>query len=103
MIVYSLIVLAAAVACAVLGRSIRKGNAELINCYRPERVKDKPVYCKKMGSAMYFMAAAMAFSAVINLFGETFAMVAVGVLFVGQIGSIACLVHVQKKYGGGFF
>ena len=42
MIVYSLIVLAAAVACAVLGRSIHKGNATLINCYRPERVKDKP-------------------------------------------------------------
>lgn len=103
MIVYSLIVLAAAVACAVLGRSIQKGNATLINCYRPERVKDKPVYCKKMGSAMYFMAAAMAISAVINLIGETFAMAAVGMLFVGQIGSIARLVHVQKKYGGGFF
>ena len=103
MILYSVIVFAAAVSILVLGRCIAKGNTNLINCYHPERVKDKNLYCKKMGRAMSAMGVSMLVSSVVGLLGESFAIVAVVVLFVGETGGVTLLLRAQKKYGGGVF
>ena len=103
MIVYTVIMFASAAAFVVLGRCIAKGNANLINCYHPDRVKDKPLYCRKMGRAMYIMGVTMALSGVLGLFGETQTPLAVGELFLGEACGIVRLFYVQKKYGGGVF
>ena len=105
MIIYSSIMFAAAVVLAVFAVCIAKGNANLINSYRPERVKDKTVYCRKMGRVLLVMASVMAISGLIGLLGEatSVALAAVGVLIVGQICAIAGLLYTQKKYGGGIF
>ena len=103
MLVYSIVMFAAAAACVLLGSAIAKGNANLINGYRSERVTDKAVYCRKMGRAMLLLGAVLLLSGVIGLFGETFAMIAVGELLVGETLGIVYLFSVQKKYGGGIF
>lgn len=103
MIIYAVLMFASAIAFAILGVCIVRGNANLINCYRPERVKDKPLYCRKLGTAMLFMAAVMTVSGVVGLLGEWAAVAAVAVLMVGLTCGIVWLFSVQKKYGGGIF
>ena len=53
MIVYSVMMFVVAAALIVFGVLIAKGNANLINCYREERVKDKNLYCKKISQALF--------------------------------------------------
>ena len=105
MIIYSVIVLVVATALIVFGVLIAKGNTNLINCYREERVKDKALYCKKISQALWIMATVLVVSGVIGLLGETdfIALAAVGVLIVGIICGLSRLFYVQKKYGGGVF
>lgn len=105
MIVYSLIMFAVAIALAVFAILISRGNVNVINCYREDRVSDKPLYCKKMSRALWTMAAVILTSGIIGLLSdtETIALCAVGVLVVGTIGAVCNLFRVQKKYGGGVF
>ena len=105
MIVFSLILFAAAIALAVFAILISKGNVNVINCYHEDRVSDKLLYCKKMSQALWVMAAVMIVSGIIGLLGDTekIALCAVGVLVIGTIGAVCNLFHVQKKYGGGVF
>ena len=105
MIVYSVIMFAAAALFAVFAILITKGNTSLINCYRGERVKDKPSYCKKIGQSLFIMALAMLVSGIISLFNaaETVILIALCVLIAGVLVGIVRLFHVQKKYGGGIF
>lgn len=105
MIVYSVIMFAAAALFALFAILIAKGNASLINCYREERVKDKQTYCKKIGQSLFIMAASLLVSGVISLFSEAKPVVlsALGVLIVGTVLGVVRLFQVQKKYGGGVF
>lgn len=105
MIIYSVIMLGCAALFAVFAILITKGNASLINCYREERVKDKPTYCKKIGQSLLVMAATMLVSGIISMFSpaESVVLIALGVLIVGVLVGIVRLFHVQKKYGGGIF
>lgn len=105
MIVYSVIMFAATALFIVFAILITKGNTSLINCYREERVKDKPTYCKKIGQSLFIMAAAMLVSGIVSLCSaaETVILIALGVLIAGVLIGIARLFHVQKKYGGGIF
>ena len=105
MIVYSVIMFAAAALFALFAILIAKGNTSLINCYREERVKDKPTYCKKIGQSLFIMAATMLISGIISLLSdtETVILIALGVLIAGVLVGIVRLFHVQKKYGGGIF
>jgi len=105
MIVYSVIMFAATALFIVFAILITKGNASLINCYREERVKDKPTYCKKIGQSLFIMAAAMLVSGIVSLCSaaETVILIALGVLIAGVLIGIVRLFHVQKKYGGGIF
>lgn len=105
MIVYSVIMFVAAAIFAVFAMLITKGNASLINCYREDRVKDKPTYCKKIGQSLFVMAVTMLISGIISLCSdtETVILIALGVLIAGALVGIVRLFHVQKKYGGGIF
>ena len=105
MIIYSVIMFAVATLLAVFAILIAKGNASLINCYREERVKDKPTYCKKIGQSLFIMAATMLISGIISLLSdtETVILIALGVLIAGVLVGMVRLFHVQKKYGGGIF
>ena len=105
MIVYSVIMFAATALFAVFAILITKGNTSLINCYREKRVKDKAIYCRKIGQSLFIMAAAMLLSGVISLFSaaETVILIALGMLIAGVLIGIVRLFHVQQEYGGGIF
>ena len=105
MIVYTVIMFGCTALFTVFAIMIIRGNASLINCYREERVKDKPTYCKKIGQSLFIMAATMLISGIISLLSdtETFILIALGVLVAGVLIGIVRLFHVQKKYGGGIF
>ena len=105
MIVYTVIMFGCTALFTVFAILIIRGNASLINCYREERVKDKPTYCKKIGQSLFIMAAAMLISGIISMLNDTKAviLIALGVLIVGVLVGIVRLFRVQKKYGGGIF
>lgn len=105
MIVYTVIMFGCTALFTVFAILIIRGNASLINCYREERVKDKPTYCKKIGQSLFIMAATMLISGIISLLSdtETVILIALGVLVAGVLIGIVRLFHVQKKYGGGIF
>ena len=105
MIIYFVIMFVVAAALIVFGVLIYKGNANLINCYREERVKDKALYCKKISQALFILADTIVCSGIVALFGKTTVVVllALGVLVVGSIFGIVQLFRAQQKYGGGVF
>ena len=105
MIIFSVILFIVAAVFVILGVLIFRGHTNLINCYHEERVKDKPLYCKKFAQSLYLFAIALTSSGIIGLFGETdvIAFCAVAVLIVGITISTIRMFCVQKKYGGGIF
>ena len=105
MIIYSGIMFVAAAALIVFGVLIAKGNANLINCYREERVKDKALYCKEISQALFILAGTLVCSGIIGLLGEadSIVLLGLGVLVVGMLFGVVHLLRVQKKYGGGVF
>ena len=103
MIVYTIVMFAVAAIFAVLAVLIYKGKTGLIHDYHQTKVTDKDGYGKAFGKAMAVLAAAMALSGAVSLFGEGVMWIAVAVLLAGfLIGSVA-IVRVQKKYNGGMF
>lgn len=105
MIVYSVIMFVVAAALIVYGILVAKGNANLINSYREDRVKDKALYCKKISHALFILAGTLACCGTIVLFGETdgIVLLSLGVLVVGMVFGVVQLFRAQKKYGGGVF
>lgn len=101
MFLYSAILLAVAVLFFFLGRSIYRGNTNLIHDYHQTRVEDKAAYGKAFGKAMFTMAAAMALSGLLALFVHGF--LPVLVLFLGLTAGIIQIILVQKKYNNGVF
>lgn len=105
MILYAVFMFVLAGVLAVLGVLICRGSADLINCYRQDRVKDKAVYCKAIGKALFFLAAALTASGMVGLLGEsdTIGLAAMSVLLAGAVIGLWLLFRAQKKYGGGIF
>ena len=103
MIVYAMILFLTAALFGIVAAQIYKGNINLIHDYHQTRVTDKTGYGKAFGKAMGLIAAAMALSGVIALFGEAVMGFAVVVLMIGLAAGIAMIVRVQKKYNGGMF
>lgn len=101
MFLYSAILFAVAVLFFFLGRSIYRGNTNLIHDYHQTRVEDKAAYGKAFGKAMFTMAAAMALSGLLALFVQGF--LPVLVLFLGLTAGIIQIILVQKKYNNGVF
>lgn len=105
MVLYSVIVLLAAIPMTVVSISIYRGKTDLIHDYHQTKVKDKATYGRAFGKAMMVVSAALLLSGIIGLFGdsERIAAVAVAVLLVGLILGIAWIVAVQIKYNKGIF
>ena len=100
---YAIIMLATAALFGVFAVLIYKGKTDLIHDYHQTKVKDKKAYGKAFGKAMVFIAAGMALSGIISLFGEVFMWVSLAVLVIGLVGGIVAIVCVQRKYNGGVF
>ena len=101
MILYVIIMFAVAVLFFFLGRSIYRGNTDLIHDYHQTKVKDKAAYGKAFGKAMYTMAAAMAASGLVAMFDDGF--LPVLILFLGLAVGIIQIILVQKKFNNGVF
>ena len=103
MLVFCIIMFSMAVVMATFGIRVSRGHTDVINCYRPERVKDKLLYCKKFSQALWMLSITAAVSGTVSLLGETdaVALPALGVLVVGVFAGTGRLLYVQRKYGGG--
>ncbi|MCH5196631.1 MAG: hypothetical protein J1F28_07950 [Oscillospiraceae bacterium] len=107
MIVYSIIMFAAAVLFLAFGIATYKGNTKLIHDYHQSNVKDseRQEYGKAFSKGMFAIFATLLISGIIALLGEGSLIMATSlfVLTAGLIVSIIILVKVQKKYNGGMF
>ena len=102
MLLYSIIMFLVAALFTVLGIAIYKGKTDLIHDYHQTKVTDKSAYGKAFGKAMLLIATVMLLSGIIGLF-ENLVMLAVGMLMIGLVIGIGCIVAVQKKYNKGVF
>ena len=102
MLVYSIIMFLVSALFTVLGIAIYKGKTDLIHDYHQTKVTDKSAYGKAFGKAMLLIATVMLLSGIIGLF-ENLVMLAVGMLMIGLVIGIGCIVAVQKKYNKGVF
>ena len=103
MIPYAMIMLVTAVVFGAVSVLIYKGKTELIHDYHQTKVTDKAGYGKAFGKAMGVIAAAMALSGILALFGEAVMWLPMAVLLIGMIIGIVLIVRVQRKYNGGMF
>ncbi|NBI65519.1 hypothetical protein D1646_01600 [Pseudoflavonifractor sp. 60] len=106
MIIYSVLMFAAAVLFVVLAAVIYKGNTSLIHAYHQTHVSeaDRSAYGKSFSKGLFVLAASLILSGIVALLGESpsVATAAVSVLFLGMAISFAVIARVQKKYNGGF-
>lgn len=106
MLAYSVIMFAAAVLFFGFAAAIYRGNTNLIHDYHQTHVKetDKKKYGESFSKGLFILAASMAFSGIIALFGSTTPIVLVsnGILFAGMIIAFIVIAKVQKKFNGGF-
>ena len=102
MLVYSIIMFLVSALFTVLGIAIYKGKTDLIHDYHQTKVTDKSAYGKAFGKAMLLIAAVMLLSGIIGLF-ENLVTLAVGMLMIGLVIGIGCIVAVQRKYNKGLF
>ena len=101
MYLYAGIMIAVSVLFFCVGRSIYRGNTDLIHDYHQTKVKDKAAYGKAFGKAMFCIAVAMALSGILSLFTDS--LLSVAVLFIGLGAGIVWIILVQKKYNHGVF
>lgn len=106
MVVYSMILFAAAALFFGLAAAIYRGNTNLIHSYHQTHVKeaDKKQYGRSFSKGLSVLAVSMVLSGIIALFGETVPVVAasVGVLLAGMVIAFLVVAKVQKKFNGGF-
>ena len=102
MLVYSIVMFLVSALFTVLGIAIYKGKTDLIHDYHQTKVTDKSAYGKAFGKAMLLIATVMLLSGIIGLF-ENLVILAVGMLMIGLVIGIGCIIAVQKKYNKGVF
>lgn len=107
MIVYSIILLSAAVMFLAFGIAVHKGNTKLIHDYHQTNIgeTERREYGRAFAKGMFALCVTLLISGIIALFGSEGAALAASfiVLAVGLIVSVVILVRVQKKYNGGIF
>lgn len=105
MLIYSIVMMAAAVLFMGLSAAIYRGRTDLIHDYHQKRVCDKRAYGRDFGKALSVVAAALLLSGGIGLIGDSdgIAMAVVGTLLVGIGVGIGCIVAVHRKYNRGVF
>lgn len=106
MMLYSLLMFAAAVLFLVLAVAVYRGNTNLIHAYHQTHIKeaDKKDYGKSFSKGLFVLAASLTISGIIALFGANtpVAVISISVLFLGLIIAFIAIAKVQKKYNGGF-
>lgn len=104
MIVYAIILFAAAVLFLALGIALYQGNTNLIHDYHQAAIQESErlAYGRAFAKGMFALCATLLVSGMIALVGKTLA-ASLAVLFVGLIVSVIVLAKVQKKYNGGMF
>ena len=106
MVIYSVILFAAAALFFGLAAAVYRGNTNLIHSYHQTHVKeaDKKQYGRSFSKGLFVLAASMAFSGIIALFGETvpIVMISVVVLLAGNVAAFLVIAKVQKEFNGGF-
>lgn len=104
MIVYSMILFAAAVLFLVMGIELCRGNTKLIHDYHQTNIKESEQknYCRGIAKGMFVIFAALLISGILALFGKESPLLTVSyiVLGVGIIISIIIFVTAQRKYNG---
>ena len=107
MVIYSVILFAAALVFFGLAAAIYRENTNLIHSYHQTHVEeaDKKKYGRSFAKGLFVLAIAMVLSGVTALFGETVpvAALSVGVLLTGMAVAFLMLAKVQKEFNGGFF
>ena len=103
MFFYAIIMFVTAAVFGVVSVLIYKGKTELIHDYHQTKVTDKVGYGKAFGKAMGVIAAAMALSGILALFGEAVMWLPMVVLLIGLAAGIILIIRVQRKYNGGMF
>jgi uncharacterized membrane protein len=98
-----MIMIVTAVVFGVLAVLIYKGKTDLIHDYHQKKVTDKADYGRAFDKAMGVIAAAMALSGFLALFGEAVMWLPVIVLVIGMAIGIVLIIRVQRKYNGGMF
>lgn len=101
MVVYSVILFAAAAALIVCSVLIYRGRISLIHAHHRTRVKDKAGYGRAMGKALAVMSLPLIAAGVLAFFTASAALTLV--LVGGLALSCIPLVLVQRKYNGGLF
>ena len=96
-----MIMFAVAVLFFFIGRSIYRGNTDMIHDYHQTKVNDKAAYGKAFGKAMFTISAAMAASGLVALFDE--GLLPILILFLGLTLGIIQIILVQKKFNNGVF
>lgn len=107
MIVYCLILFAAAAVFLILGVLIFRGKTDLIHDYHQANIKasDQKEYGRSFAKGMFGLALTLILSGSIALFGESkpILFASIAVLFAGMIASFIWIGKIQKKYNGGIF
>ena len=105
MLMYSILMFMVATVFIGISIAIYKGKTDLIHAYHQTKVTDPAAYGKAFGKAMLVMSIALLLSGIIGLWGDSkkIALLAIGVLLIGLLIGIGCIVAVQKKYNNGIF
>ena len=107
MLVYSIIMLLAAILFFAIGIALDRGNTKLIHDYHQTNIRESEQleYGKAFAKGMFAICITLFISGMIALFGKEGSAAAASfiVLAAGLIVSIIILVKVQKKYNGGLF
>ncbi len=107
MLLYSIIMFAAAALLFAVGAAIRRGKTDLIHDYHQENVKEseREAYGRAFAGGIFVLCASFFLSGILALFSGSAAASSASllVLFAGVIVSVVILIRVQKKYNGGIF
>lgn len=106
MVVYAIIMLAAAVQMLGFGIVIFRGNVSLIHDYHRKNIEkgDEKRYARAFSTGLFIIAAAFFASGLAALIiGERAGIAAILLPCIGLAAGITVMVIVQKKYNGGVF
>ena len=100
MLIYALIMFAAAVPFFLIGAALGRGRADLIMEHHQTNVKDKTAYARAFRIPMFLIAVSMVLSGLLALtrIPEISAWGSLGTLTLGLTAAIVWIVGIQLKY-----
>ena len=100
MIQYSIVMFLASVLLILFGIFIYRGRTDLIRGYYQINVKNKAAYGRAIGKSLFIISAFLILSGIVGLFAKEnlLAFVSIGLLIIGLIVGIACLIVAYKNH-----